>query len=93
MPYSLLKVPVILNFWILGLVYVINLAKRIELIDQDILQGLDKLCISIVFLSLFVLIRELVFFEQLLFENENKNTYSGVNDLNLFNSENDSQDQ
>ena len=63
MAYIWLKVPIIINFWVLSLLYVVNLLKSVDLIDQNILFGLDKICVSILFLSLFVLVRELVFFE------------------------------
>jgi hypothetical protein len=71
MAYIWLKVPIIINFWILSLLYVVNLLKSVDLIDQNILFGLDKICVSILFLSLFVLIRELVFFEHLLSDDDN----------------------
>lgn len=82
MAYIWLKVPIIINFWILCLLYVVNLLKSVDLIDQNILFGLDKISISILFLSFFVLVRELVFFEQLL----------SNDDESLFISESDSMD-
>ena len=66
MAYIWLKVPIIINFWTLCMLYVVNLLKTVDLIDENILFGLDKICIIILFLSLFVLVRELVFFEHLL---------------------------
>ena len=68
MPYYPIKVPVFLIFWSLGLLQVFNILRAESLVGVNVINGVEKCLICLMFFSFFSLMREYVFFENLLFD-------------------------